>query len=172
MFFRNSNPAIRRLVNYTNAEGDTATYGGIALKSFYFVLITFVAAAASFILIAEGVAFTSNAYLIILIAAPFLALICSLIASFVPRAVPVAGTLYSLLQGIFIGFVSFIYEAYANVVFAALISTVSVLLVMSVLYFTGVIRVGSFFRKFMLSKITKTSRSFYDERLLTSLRRI
>jgi uncharacterized YccA/Bax inhibitor family protein len=153
MVYRYNNFAIRKLANYTGAVSETATYSGIALKCLYFVLLTFVSAAASFILIAERMLTDSPLFLIILIGAPFAAFICSLIASFRPSAVPVAGSLYAVLQGITIGFVSFIYELYSNVVFAALISTVGSLLIMMVLYYTGVIRVGSFFKKFMLSAL-------------------
>jgi uncharacterized YccA/Bax inhibitor family protein len=152
--YRYNNPTIRRLNNYTHAVGESATYGGIAAKCLYFVFVTLAAAAASFILLAEGVFIGSSTYLIILLGAPFVAFICSLIASFRPTATPVAGSLYALLQGITIGFVSFVYEAaYSGVIFTALISTVSVLIIMMVLYYTGIIRVGSFFRKFMISAL-------------------
>lgn len=53
MVYRYNNFAIRKLANYTGAVSETATYSGIALKCLYFVLLTFVSAAASFILIAE-----------------------------------------------------------------------------------------------------------------------
>lgn len=152
MIYRYNNPAIRKLVNYTGAE-EGATYSGIALKCLYFVALTFVSAAATFILVADMRIFESPTFWLILIVSPLLAFICSLIASFRPSAVPVAGSLYAVLQGITVGFVSFIYELYSNVVFAALISTVGVLFIMMVLYYTGVIRVGSFFRKFMISAL-------------------
>lgn len=150
--FRSDNPAINKLAKYERTGDTAASYAGIALKSLYFVALTFVLGAASF-LFAPQLAGTSW-FSVLLIAAPLAAFVCAMIASFKPATTPVTGTLYAVLQGVSIGFISAVFDAaYQGVVFMALISTVSVFGVMMVLYATGVIRVGRFFRRFMMSAL-------------------
>lgn len=154
MIYRYNNPAISKLNKYQTIDSEyRATYGGVALKSLYFVLLTFIAAMATFIL---GYVFVMNesTALVLLVAAPIAAFICSMIAIFIPSTTPVTGTLYAVFEGLAIGFISLIFEdAYSGVVFAALASTAGTLLVMSLLYYSGVIRVGAFFKRFVLSAL-------------------
>ncbi|MDD4003073.1 MAG: Bax inhibitor-1/YccA family protein [Clostridia bacterium] len=155
MAYRYSNPAINKLSSYGyQSEGARATYSGVAFKSLYFVFITLIAAIACFVLAVNFFSTNPETGIVLLIAVPIIAFICSMVAIFKPSTTPVAGTLYAVFQGLSMGFISLILEsAYQGVVFAALISTVTVLLVMSVLYFTGIIRVGAFFKRFMLSAL-------------------
>lgn len=152
---RTSNPAINRLRKYNTVPADyadRATYGGVILKSLYFAAITIVAAMFSF-LFALDIA-GSTAFNIILIAAPLLALVFGLIASFAPATTPITGSLYALLQGFTMGFISAVFDAaYQGVVFSALISTCGVFVIMLTLYKTGAIRVGNFFRRVMMSAL-------------------
>jgi uncharacterized YccA/Bax inhibitor family protein len=155
MRYSYSNPAIKKLDNFASADYvERASYGGVALKSVYFVLLTFIAALASFILAADFFVNNGETAIMLLIVAPLAAFICSLIAIFKPSTTPVTGTLYAVFEGLAVGFISLIFEtAYSGVVFSALASTLATLLVMTVLYSTGVIRVGAFFKRFMLSAL-------------------
>ncbi len=156
MIYSYRNPAITRLSGYQSFSGQRAGYSGIALKALYFVVLTFVSAAAAFVLSYDLFQTESAGFVVmaLLIGAPLLAFIFAMIASFRPLTAPVTGTFYAILQGLAMGFISLIIEsAYSGVVFAALISTVSVLMIMLVLYSTGIIRVGAFFRKFMISAL-------------------
>lgn len=155
MFYSYRNPAINRLQNYERTTTQPATYSGIALKGIYYVLLTLVSAATAFVFGFEFLTTTSSQLLIILlIAAPFIAFIFAMIASFKPLTAPITGSFYALFEGLAVGFISLVIEtAYSGVVFAALLSTIGVLLVMLVLYSTGIIRVGNFFKKFMISAL-------------------
>ena len=71
-------------------------------------------------------------------------------AIFARRYIPIFGTIYALGQGAVMGVSSGFAELYfPGVVFAALLATFVVFAVMSVLFFTGVIKVGQRFRAVM-----------------------
>lgn len=147
-----NNPALKKLASYPRSGENVATYNGIALKSIYFVLLVLISAAFSFVFAVDIVA--SGSYMVVLIGALILAFIFAMIASFAPSTTPFTGTFYAVFEGIAVGFISLIIEsAYSGVVFAALVSTFAVFLLMLVLYSTGVIRVGTFFKKFMFSAL-------------------
>ena len=152
--YRYNNPALNKLSEHTYSNAETATYGGIALKTVYFAFLTMISAVISFVFSMEFALANSQTFIILLIVAPLAAFICAMIAAFKPFTTPVTGSLYAVLQGLTIGFISLLFESsYGGVVFAALISTVTVLLIMLVLYSTGIIRVGAFFKKFMMSAL-------------------
>lgn len=155
MMYNYRNPALNKLSKYTQSSEDVATYGGVALKAAYFVFLTLIFATVAFVFAIDFLAtVTTQTLIIVLIGSSVLAFIFAMIASFKPSTTPITGTFYAVLQGLTVGFISFIFEAsYSGVVFSALISTVSVLLIMLVLYSTGIIRVGSFFKKFMMSAL-------------------
>ena len=158
MIFTSGNPALGR-VQRMNSEAEatnTASYAGIAGKSIYFIALTFFTAVISFVasvsLIEQG-----NFGLItgLLIGGSILALICGFAAIFNPNATKIAGSIYALAQGFVMGFTALMFWAagFSGEVFAALFATVGVFAVMMTLYATGIIRVGSGFRKFMLSAL-------------------
>lgn len=152
--YSHRNPAMNRLHKYPQTSDNTATYSGVALKAFYFVLLTMISAIVSFVFSIELAISASQIFIVLLIGIPIVAFILSLVAVFAPSTAPVTGSLYAVLQGFLVGFISLIFEAsYGGVVFAALLSTIVVLLLMTVLYSTGIIRVGAFFKKFMISAL-------------------
>lgn len=150
--FRSRNPALSRLSNFETAGEQGATYKGIAFKSLYFVALTIVSAVLSFVLIIRTESL--GLLLFVVIGAPILALICSMIASFAPRTAHISGSLYAIFMGASVGLISGLFEAaYSGIIFTALFSTIAVFGVMTVLYATGVIRVGGFFKRFMISAL-------------------
>lgn len=81
-------------------------------------------------------------------------LIFGLVAAFVPSSCAVTGALYVFFEGFLVGSVSTLFDAiYSGIVFAALFSTFITFAVMLVLFATGIIRVGSRFRNFMISAL-------------------
>ena len=151
-----NNPTLNKVAAYPRQSEEAASYKGIALKTLYFVGLTILAAIASFagvnLAMQDPAGAGFDVLLIVMIVSTVGALVCGLIASFAPRTVPVTGSLYAVFEGLAVGFLCCLFEAaYSGIIFAALLSTVGVFAVMSVLYWTGVIRVGSFFRKFMIS---------------------
>lgn len=148
------NPAITKLGRYQRTESPAATYRGVTFKSLYFGGLTLVAALVSFFATYN----LQNEIIFVLVAiAPMVALISGLVAAFAPSTIPVTGTIYVLFEGLTLGFLSAVVNSvseYGGVVFMALLSTVVAFVGLAVLYGIGVIRVGAFFRKFMISALT------------------
>ena len=125
MALYNGNPALARVQKMNDGSDAVrqASYGGIAWKSIYFVLLTILSALASFIfsvfLIDEG---NTGLMIGLIIGSSILALITSFIAIFNPRATKIAGSIYAVAQGFTIGFIALIFTSmgFGGEVFAAL----------------------------------------------------
>lgn len=130
------NAMMRRLQN-KSAQGkmevqtSAATHKGIGLKSLYFGLVTILAAVISYVMFYKFLD-TGNGealYVLLMIASfsfiPMLVL--SVIISFAPKTVVVCGTLYSLLQGLFLSvLVALVDMAYPGIFLAAVLGTLIV----------------------------------------------
>ncbi len=148
-----SNPALKRLKKQT-AEGfgtaNPATYGGIGLKVFYYLIITLVAAVAFVALLPAMLETNPTLAVGLLVGCAIAAIISGLVASFAPKTTPISGTVYCVAEGALVGLISAMFEAFAQgVVIVALLATMLTLAVIALLYFTGVVRVGSKFRRFV-----------------------
>jgi len=156
------NPTLGRLGRMRDAGGEIpvelrATYGGIAKKSIFLVLLTFATVVGSFF----GLYFLVDIYLHfnlilgLLIGAGIVSFILAMVSIFNPSATKVCGTIYAILQGFVIGFTALMVTTagFGGEVFAALLATIGVFGIMMVLYATGIIRVGSGFRKFVISAV-------------------
>ncbi len=146
---RSSNPAIKKVTNLNEAAGfgesNPATYGGIGLKVFYYIALT-IASAIVFIAVPLGSVTT-----IVLTAMIIVGMICGFCACISIKATMICGSIYCVAVGSLIGLISALLdELVQGVVIIALLSTVLTLTVTALLYFTGIVRVGSFFRKFMM----------------------
>jgi len=157
--YRSTNPGLSRVQRLSANEGveitDAATYGGVALKTAYFIGLTFISALVAFFLTLPLLVDGREGLVIgLLIGSSVLALICGFAAMF-PGATKIAGTIYAVAEGFMMGFISLMFYAagYAGPVFAALFSTIGIFLVMTFLYAKGIIRVGSGFKKFMISAL-------------------
>ena len=149
------NPSITRMNSMERTSEEGATYAGVAWKAAYFVLLTFVAAAAAFIF-ADKFVESFGALIFIVIAAPIIAFIFAMIASFKPKTAAVTGTGYGVFMGLSVGFISALVASvseFGGVVFSALIATVTTFGVMTALYATGVIKVTQKFRSFMMAAL-------------------
>jgi len=79
-------------------------------------------------------------------------LICELVGIFARRTIPVTGTVYSASQGYLISFIVFkVLNGYEYLGFEALLLTVAVVLVMSWLYSSGLVKVNKKFRTVLLT---------------------
>ena len=161
-----SNPVMRRLNKIDEvSETDSATYGGIALKTAYFLLFS-VAGIILQLILADKLAvgeqfsfsiknFPVTLYMgetIALLASVILAIGFQLLAFFARATTPVTGALYCITQGYFISFLIFkVLKGYEYLGALALAITILIILVMSILYTTGVIRVT---KKFMMVMFT------------------
>lgn len=136
---RMGNPSMRKLVRRAETgevgiDSSPATFGGIALKAVYFCVLTIVAAVVSALLFRYAIAIESEKLLTaILISAGVCAalmLILSFVVAFAPKTVKVAGSLFAILQGAFLGVIVFFLDTmFPGVAFAAVLGTLIVFVV-------------------------------------------
>lgn len=149
---RSSNPAIKKVRNLNEAVGfgaaNPATYGGVGLKVMYYLALTIVSAIV-FVALPLGNATTG-----VLIGMLIVGMICGFLACTSPKATMICGSIYCVAEGAMIGLISALFDALVQgVIIMALLSTVLTLAVIALLYFTGVVRVGSKFRRFIMSAL-------------------
>lgn len=167
-----SNPVISRLGRVTEQanDGNTASYGGITVKSLYFVLITFIGLFA-YIIVNSNIFTTQqqfsytyeNTFKIsvsleeMMWVGGFLiiGLITQLLSCFIVKIIPVTGTIYSFSQGFVISFLAFkVLSGYEYLAVLALVITALVVAIMAVLYTSGVIKPNKKFRTVMFTLFT------------------
>ena len=164
--FLASNPVMRRLNKIDEVDAENAcTYGGITLKTTYFLLFSVAGIILQLILantLTTGTLLEFNVYkfpvsmytseLIALGAAVVLGIVFQLLAFFAKATTPVTGALYCVTQGYFISFTIFkVLKGYEYLGALALVLTVLIVLIMSILYTTGIIRVTKKFKMVMLT---------------------
>ena len=164
--FLRSNPIMRRLDNvYEVDEVNSATYKGIALKTAFFLLFSVAGILLQLALVKtlsagnpiefsiKGFEVSMYSYeLYALIGSVILAIIFQLLAFFAKATTPVTGALYCVTQGYMISFTIFkVLKGYEYLGALALAITLMIVLVMSILYATGAIRVTKKFRMVMLT---------------------
>ncbi len=169
----NSNPVMNGLgkVKERASEGSlSASYGGIALKTVFFLLM--VVAGIMIYLVLNRLVFTNTAYqgevftlnygelqfqisiveLIVLGSAVIFGIICQLLACFVAPTIPVTGSLFSVSEGFFISFTIFkILKGYEYLGLLALMITVLVVAIMNLLYAKQIIRATHKFKMVMVT---------------------
>jgi uncharacterized YccA/Bax inhibitor family protein len=157
MRFRGQNPVYRfdnYRDGYAQSNVNSATYGGVAFKAFYMLAVI----ASVAVYFAYRLQLTVDNYgsaIVVIIAAPIIAIIMVFVTHSKPQIAPITTTIYAACEGVFLGFISAFYAAYAGgeVVQMALLATFGVLGGMLFLYNTGIIRVGNFFRRVMFSAL-------------------
>ncbi len=141
---KNGNPAITRMLTATPATGvvsEPCTYRGIALKSLYFVGLTFLSAIISVVLFQRVIAENYPLYYGVSVGCAIAAVISGLLAYRI--ATPVLGSVYVLSEGFLVGTLSMLFEGvYRGIVFGALLATVITLGITILLNATGVLRAG------------------------------
>lgn len=147
---KRSNPVYNKIEKLEGAYESgyaCATYKGIGVKVLIYILVTLVGAAFGIYLLHTN----SNALIGTLAISGILTLIFALLAMISPKTSLVCGTLYCLFEGMFIGALSLIFEAaIGGVVLTAVLGTVSIVLVVSVMYITGIVKVTRGFLKFLI----------------------
>lgn len=164
--FFSSNPVMHRLDSVNEySESDAASYGGIAAKTAFFLLFSVVGIAVERVLsqmLATGQTVDLNVKgfhvslymgeVIALFASVILAIVFQLLAFFAKPTTPVTGALYCVTQGYMISFSIFkILHGMEYLGLLALAITITIVLVMAVLYTTGIIRVTKKFKTVMLT---------------------
>lgn len=161
--FLSSNPVMRRLDSVDEtSDSACASYGGITLKTIYFLLFSVVGVFVQLIMqnaLATGGTFKVNyegfkvdifyGEAIALVVAVVLAIAFQIMAFFARKTTPITGALYSITQGYIISFLIFtILGAYDMEYLGALalLITMLIVVIMAVLYSTGIIRVTQKFK--------------------------
>ncbi len=139
---------------YDYGDSYSATYKGVAFKTFYLLAITAIFALIfAYRLNVEG--FGVSRMIGIMIGAPIIAIIAVIVTHRKPEIGMFTTLVYAGAEGTFIGFISALY-AYiygGEIIHMALMGTFGVLAGMLFLYSTGIIRVGNFFKKAMISAL-------------------
>ncbi len=168
-----ANPVMNKVMKKVEAATDDncATYGGIMVKTGYFLLMTVVGIVLYLMLngfgifgtdYIEGLKYEGFEFRITLIQVFYLVgvsivtLITQLIAAFVPRTIPVTGTLYSVGQGFILSCLIFTILGYSHSEYLGLLAlaiTIVVVLTMAILYTTGIIRVTKKFKMVMMTLV-------------------
>ena len=151
--YNGENPVIRKFAKVEERAGDgevRATYKGIANKTLFFLLMTGVGFALYYYIapmLAVGEPLPVDGYvfylpqLFLLLGAALVTIITPFLACFINSAIPVAGTLYSLCQGIFISWLSYTFAGeYNDVIILAVLITLVLVFSMLMLYTTGTVR--------------------------------
>ncbi len=147
------------------SDSNAASYGGIAAKTAFFLLFCVAGILLLFVIeqpLMFGDIVNFNVYkfpvtlytgeIIALIVSVILGIVFQLLAFFAKATTPVTGALYCVTQGYFISFLVFkVLKGYEYLGALALAITMVIILVMAVLYSTGVIRVTKKFRMVMLT---------------------
>lgn len=132
---------------------DCASYKGVTIKTIILVLITAaVSAIIAFYLptiIQNG---NLGTYLGVLIGAAIVGFIAVIVGRISDRAAKYASFIYAVCEGLSLGFICLICEEYIpGIVPIAVFATLGLLLVMLILFATGIIRAGSIFRKVFIA---------------------
>lgn len=144
---RNSNPVFSAASRREFEDTRACTYKGIAIKTLYYIFMVIVGAALGIFMMVKNPEVGAT----LLVGAVVVGFISSIIAMWVPRASKYAGTIYCLCEGLVVGLVSLLLElVIPGVVGIALISTIACVMVVAVLYLTGLVKVTSGFIRFLL----------------------
>lgn len=158
MRFRGENPVYKYGnfdQSYDQSYDDTgcATYSGVIMKSSLILGIVAIIALYS----AYTLNITELGFSVIgtLLASAIIAMIAVVATRKLPQFGIVTSIVYAVCEGVFLGIVSGIVAYFygGELVQMALVGTFGVLAGMLFLYATGIIRVGSFFRRFMYSMV-------------------
>ena len=141
-----NNIAFNRILKDNEFAENQATYKGIALKTFFYLLVT-IASAIGGLLLGN---YYPEAYVVLLIIASATTFILSIISLLVPRACKITGTLYCIGEGLLLGIVSYVVSIFLEgAVSVALLATILVFAVVTLLYVTNIVKVNNKFMKLL-----------------------
>lgn len=147
---RNTNIVYKRINKMEDAYSgtyDVATYKGIGLKLLTYLLITVAGAFLGILLLQKNQGMWSGSMILF----GLLTFVTAFIAMTSPKASLIAGSLYCLFEGIFLGVLSLFLEAQIpGIIITVVLATISVVLVVAVIYMTKLVKVGNRFYHFLM----------------------
>lgn len=154
MRFRGTNPVYKSMNNDYSADyTDQATYFGVTIRASLLLLIVglFAVYFGQEVIVSEEIPFGIG----FLIAAPIIGMISVFVALRNPQLSMIFSIVYAIAEGTFLGVLSGIYAIMEgnDIVMIAILGTLGVLAGMLFLYSTGIIRIGSKGKKFMVSAL-------------------
>lgn len=148
MRFNNNNIVYDKGIKILEDERstDVATYKGISGKIFIYFFFLVIGFFISLFLIVND-----PGLLYIMLGVSFVGtLITGFLSLISVRMVKIAGIIYCVLEGILLGTISLVAEIFVpGVAFAAVLATISVLMIVSTLYTTGIVKVNGAFVRFL-----------------------
>lgn len=140
-FTKSSNPIFNSKTfeenSYGYAASDTMTVTGTVNKTLMMALLVFAAAAYTW----------ANPSMLLIGIGGIGGFIAALVTSFRPKSAAISAPIYAVLEGMFLGGISHLFQAqYGPIVFQAIMSTIGVLFAMLFLYRSGIIKVTEKFR--------------------------
>jgi uncharacterized YccA/Bax inhibitor family protein len=146
--FHNSNPVIRSVKTDTLISTDQVTYLGVAMRTLFLIGLAVISA---FLTIYYLPALGTEVFIGVLIAAVIIGFISVIVGTRSVRLAPIFASIYALSEGVVLGFLSGMYASlFEGIVPTAIMTTVIVLLVMLLLYSTGIIKVTSRFASILV----------------------
>ncbi len=154
-----TNPIIRKLSKVQeSAEGSqaAASYGGIGFKTMFFLLLTVGGVIAGLIfgkntLSPDGAILDMNLAIFAVVCAA-LTLLTPILAWLIRPTIPVTGSLYAFSQGYLISlFTSTFGGDYTELIWTAMLITLSIVMVMYILYTKKIIKVTAKFKSAILT---------------------
>ena len=145
---RYNNMVFRRMhSNAATGTYDVATYKGIALKTIFFLALTVLGAVGGILLAITN----PTIYYALLAVGGIATFIFAIISMLSVRACKVTGTLYCLFEGLSIGLVSLLCATILEgSVTIAILSTITVFAVVTLLFVSNIVKVNSGFVKFLM----------------------
>ena len=149
------NPLFRNMDNdYGYEQSEGVTVHGVFGKTLLLLGVVVISAILAIVFMYNLTEDNLMTFVGVLLVSIVVALIAGLIASLSVTLCPIFSIIYALAEGFMLGVVSLICELYyPGVAICAVIATVAVTLVMGVLYFTGIIKVGHKFKAFVLTAL-------------------
>ena len=146
-----SNPLLRKSMHATAYSAEPMTKAGTWSKIFTLLLLVTAAAGATWTLVptmGEAMLFP------VMIGSLVLGLVFALLISFKPNTAPVVAPLYGIIEGVFVGSISYFFEAMApGIVGRAVLTTFIVAFAMWFVYSTGLVKVTQKFRAGVMAAI-------------------
>ena len=147
---RNVNSVLKRAseeVNNSSYGYVQATLAGVGLKTIYYVVLTIIGAGIGIILFNKN----PDIFVYLAISSFIFGFITAFVAMRSARLAFPFGSIYCILEGMFIGVISLFMEAYApGIVITAIVSTLAIVLSCGVLFVTGLVKVNNKFRRFLM----------------------
>ncbi|MGM9969248.1 MAG: Bax inhibitor-1/YccA family protein [Anaeroplasma sp.] len=129
-----------------------ASYKGIGAKTFILLGVSIIVAVLTAVFLPQMLMNNYGGFYALLIASSIIGTIAVFVGRLNYNAAKYAGVIYSACEGVFLGTLTALVELYApGIATIAVFSTLVIFSVMAILFFSGILRVGTKFRRFIFA---------------------